>query len=173
MRRKLILLLVPAFFVAGMLILSCDGGRYLRTGEVAAPDLTGTYTLILYGGDYPENGMKVAFLDKEGDRYSFRIFSPEYKYTVTREVPGREALERAERFVRSHRSFESFRLSRIIDEEGDVVGYELRPLYAKSEYGFSDILSVYYIIRDNKIITKIGLRPELDKSFFEDRSLGL
>ncbi|MBI5098682.1 MAG: hypothetical protein HZB30_05530 [Nitrospirae bacterium] len=141
---------------------SCVSVSYMKTDRAGPSEITGTYTLLLYGGRYSEDVENVAILDKEGDRYSFEIFAPGYDYTVKKEVQGKEALEEAKKHVGSHRFFFRSRLSRILDTEGNVIGYELRPLYHLTEFGISDILYIDYTMKDNKVITKIRLKYELE-----------
>jgi hypothetical protein len=141
---------------------SCVNVNYMKTDRAEPSEITGTYTLLLYGGRYSEDVENVAIFDKEGDKYSFEIFAPGYDYTVKKGVQGKEALAEAVKHVGSHRSFFQSRLSRILDTEGNVIGYELRPIYHLTEFGMSDILYINYTIKDNKVITKIRLKYELE-----------
>jgi len=143
--------------VLSAVVLSCAPGRYLRT-EVAAPsEITGNYILMLYGGRYSDDIENVAILDKEGDPYTFEIFARPDNYTVHVNVPAKEILDESQKFVRTHRSFLRSKLSRIIGPNGNVIGYELRPLYQMLEFGSSDVLSINYRIKDSKVI--IDIRP--------------
>jgi len=141
---------------------SCASVNYMKTDRAEPSEITGTYTLILYGGRYSEDVENVAIFDKEGDKYSFEIFAPGYDYTVKKEVQGKEALGEAVKHVGSHRAFFQSRLSKIFDAEGNVIGYEMRPIYHLTEFGISDILYIDYTIKDNKVITKIRLKYELE-----------
>ncbi|RJQ16105.1 MAG: hypothetical protein C4560_10225 [Nitrospiraceae bacterium] len=141
---------------------SCAPGKYTATGQAAPEEIAGTFTLILHGGRYSEDVENVAVLDKEGDRYFFEILASEYDYTVMKNISAGEALERAEKFVGSHRAFRQSVLRRISDKEGITIGYELRPLYHLTEFGNSDILVTSYRITDNKVIAVIRLKQELE-----------
>jgi hypothetical protein len=142
-------------------VYSCASDRYLRTERAGPAELAGTYTLFLHGVRYSDDVENVAILDKEGDMYSFEIYAPEYDYSVQKGLPAKEALEEAERHVGHHRDFMRSRLSKIIDKEGNIIGYELRPLYHLDRFGQSDILYIDYMTKDNRVITTIRLKEYL------------
>lgn len=143
---------------------ACVNVSYLRTDRADPSEIAGTYTLLLYGGRYIDDLENVAILDKEGDRYSFEIYAPEYDYTVKKQVPAREAFAEAEKHVGSHSSFFRSALRAILDPESNVIGYELRPLYHIVEFGQHDILYINYSVKDDTVITKIRLRYDLEKA---------
>jgi hypothetical protein len=142
--------------------------------------IEGSYSLMLYGGRYSEDVENLAILDKDDDLYTFEIFGREDNYTVQKKVPAKEALDKAQRFVSRHRSFMRSRLSSILDPAGNIIGYELRPLYQMFEFGDPDVLSVYYEITDSTVIVHIWLRKDIehDEPFLfrrmldEQKSLG-
>jgi hypothetical protein len=140
--------------------------RYLKTEETQVSDVTGTFTLLLYGGRYSNDLETVAFLDKEGDQYEFDPYAPEFDYKVKKEVPAGDALTEARKFVSFHNAFWRSQLSRILDEKGNTIGYEVRPLYRPFVYGRDDLLEVYYRIKGEKVITYIRLVPEVFNNFF-------
>jgi hypothetical protein len=143
-------------------IISCAPGRYLRTEPAGTSGIEGSYSLMLYGGRYSEDIENLAILDKDDDPYAFAIYGREDNYTVQKNVPAKEALDKAQRFVSRHRSFMRSRLSSILDPVGNVIGYELRPLYQMIEFGDPDVLSVYYGIKDSTVIVHIWPRQELE-----------
>ena len=122
-------------------------------------DITGTFTLILYGGGHSNDVETMAILDKEGDRYTFEPFAPKFKYIVKRGLPAKEALEEASEFISWHNSFHHSQLSGIIDENGKMLGYELRPLYLPLKFGVDDIMDIDYRMRADKIAVIIRLKP--------------
>ncbi|MBI5742203.1 MAG: hypothetical protein HZA16_16000 [Nitrospirae bacterium] len=164
-------------YILAVLILisvnSCAAG-YLKTVRTEPSSVSGSYTLLLHGSRYGDDVENVAILDKEGDAYSFKIAAPEFDYTVQKGVAAGKALEEAEGFVRSHRAFMSSRLSGIIDGQGNIIGYEVRPLYIAHEFGLSDILYIDYRMKDNTVITYIRVKYDLEKKgpfLFREREL--
>ncbi|MBI5026737.1 MAG: hypothetical protein HZC12_08465 [Nitrospirae bacterium] len=137
--------------------------KHLKTEAMKDTDITGVFTLILYGGRHSDDIETIVILDKEGDRYDFEPYAPEYDYKIKRGISDREALDEAERFVSWHPSFHRSQLSRIIDEKGNTIGYELRPLYMPLTFGVSDVLDVDYRIKDGKVIITIKLIPSVEK----------
>jgi hypothetical protein len=156
MNTKIILIVLAA------VILSCAPGRYLRTEPAGTSGIGGNYSLMLHGGRFSEDIENVAIFDKEGDQYTFEIFTREYNYTLEKNVPAKEALDKAQKFVSRHRSFMRSRLSSILDPSGNVIGYELRPLYQMFEFGGPNALSVYYEIKDSTVVVHIWPSQELE-----------
>lgn len=151
-----------------ILTVSCATGKYLRTEAAKVTEISGTYTIILYGGRYSADMETIAILDKEGDKYTFEVYAPEFDYKIKHGVPAKKALEESEKFVRFHHSFWQARLSKIIDPSGNTIGYEIRPLYHPIDFGYTDVLDVRYVIKDSKVIVTISLIPEVQRILFDD-----
>jgi hypothetical protein len=139
----------------------------LRTEGAKDADIRGSFALILYGSRHLNDIETIAILDMEGDRYGFEPYAPEFDYKIKRGIPAKEALEEAERFVSWHSSFYRTQLSRILDGKGNVIGYEIRPLYQPLAFGASDVLDVDYRIKDNKVIVRIRLKPQIERMLFD------
>ena len=131
----------------------------LKDGE----HIEGTFTLILYGANHAYDLETIALLDKEGDAYQFEPYAPEFVYRIKKNLPVNEALSEAEKFVGWHHSFRNVMISKIRDEKGSLLGYEVRPLYYPLDFGFSDILEVGYFKSGNKIIARIKLMESVEK----------
>jgi len=132
--------------------------RPLKTESANPSDVSGAFTLILYGANYSDDLETVAILDYEGDGYSFEPFAPAFNYKVRKGIQAKEALREAEQFVSFHNSFWKSQLSKILNNEGATIGYEVKPLYRPFVYGFSDILDVYYWLKGNgkvKVVIKL------------------
>lgn len=147
---------------------SCATGIRLRTEKANPAEIKGTYTLILYGGRYPKDIENVAILFKEGQRYTFEVYSADFNYKVREKVPADEALKEAENLV-SWYYYASwyYRLSRIVDSAGNTIGYEMRPLYYPLRFGYTDVLDVDYLVKDSKVIINIRLKPEVERIYFD------
>jgi hypothetical protein len=142
---------------------SCAPRASLRTIYAHPSEITGTYTLFLYGAQHMEDLETVAVLAKEGTPYVFEIYSPEFDYKVIKGLSADEAYSKATAFVSFHHAFDRYSVSKILDENGSAVGYEVRPYYRPFEYGYSDVLDAWYTIQDGKIITRIRLKPEVER----------
>ncbi|OGW22598.1 MAG: hypothetical protein A2Z82_08850 [Nitrospirae bacterium GWA2_46_11] len=146
---------------------SCVTNRFIRTEPSEYKELAGNFTLILYGSRHLNDIETVVILDMEGDKYSFEPYAPEFDYKIKKGVPAKEALKEAEHFVSWHSSFHRTQLSRIIDEKGVAIGYEMRPLYYPLAFGVSDVLDVYYIKEGDKITVRIKLIPSVERMLFD------
>ena len=139
----------------------------LKTKAAMPEEVTGAFTLILYGANYLDDLETIAILDYEGDDYHFEPFAPAFNYKVSKGVKAQDALKEAAKFVSLHSSFWKSQMSKILDKEGVTIGYEVRPLYRPFIYGISDILDVYYFLKGNgKVKTIIRLTNSLEDTGF-------
>jgi hypothetical protein len=140
----------------------CPAGKRLPTQEMTALAPSGGYSLLLFGCRYPDDIMNVAFLDKEGDRFHFDIYAPDYDFTVLSGVPATDALARAESFIRCNLHYERSQLREIMAPEGGVIGYEVRPLYSPLRYGALDVMNINYYLRGDSVVIYIRLDPRVE-----------
>lgn len=152
---------VVSFFAS--LLFSCAGPHYLKTQEASPDEIKGTYDLVLYGRRYADDFRNVAFLIREGGRYLFEVYAPEFNYRTERRVPAEKAFEEADKWIRFHYAYQGSRLNKILDFDGALIGYELRPLYSALDFSYSDVLEVHYIIKGDKVIASVGLKPEIEQ----------
>jgi hypothetical protein len=170
MKRMYIVILFPLLLIACFRMSGSNADCYaferaLRT-EAAIPDeIKGTFTLILYGGNFLDDLETIAFLDAEGDQYVLDFFVPDFDYRAKKGVPAAEAFKEAERFVNFHPSFWRSQLSRIVDKEEKVIGYEVRPLYRPVAFGISDVLDVNYWPKEKgRVKVTIRLIPSIERN---------
>jgi len=159
-----VFLLIIGFFIITSFSLAF--AKFLETEKTKPEEVTGVFSLILYGGRHSNDLETVAIFDKEGDQYEFEPFAPEFDYKIKKDIPAGDALKEAKKFVSFHSSFWRSQLSRIIDEKGNMIGYELKPLYYPFVYGSDDVLEIYYRIKDGKVIVHIRLMLDVFNSFF-------
>ncbi len=136
---------------------SCALGNRLNMKSAAESDVTGSFTLILYGCNFYDDLETVAILDKEGDPYTFEPFAPDFKYRVKKSVPAKEALATAREFAACHNAFRRAQLSMLVDSKGETLGFEVRPLYMPFVFGTRDVLQTDYRIKGDKVVVRIWL----------------
>ncbi len=147
-------------------------GPNLKTASAPETEITGIYTLFLYGGRYLDDIETFAILAKEGTPYSFDIFKPDFDYRVIKGVPAKKALSDAVTFVSRHPAFIHAQLGKIFDVKGDVIGFEVRPLYQSTVFGISDVLDITYVLRGDRVIVYEQLKPAIDRMRFSGGSSG-
>jgi hypothetical protein len=136
----------------------------LKTIEASPSEITGTFSLILYGGRFSDDVETIAILDLEGDGYTLVPFAPDFDFRIKKGLSAKEALEQAQKFVNFHNAFWRSQLSRITDNNGGTIGYELRPLYLPFYFGVSDIFDVYYWLKENgRVKVTIKLIPFVER----------
>jgi hypothetical protein len=164
-KKPRLVLTVLALLVISLNLSACMSlaGNHLKIEAAKQLEVTGTYTLLLYGCRYPDDVENVAILDKEGDPYTIAIYAPDFRYKVKTGLPAEEALKQAEQFVKCSVHYQQTRFSKIPDATGNIVGYEARALYSPIRFGMYDVLDVQYVVRDNRIVVYIKLDPAVDK----------
>jgi hypothetical protein len=153
----LLTLIFALFFV------SCTSGIRLNTKGAQESEIAGTYDVILYGCNFNNDLETIAFLQKEGAQYIFEPFAPDFKYRTKKGIPAEEALQEAKEFANCGTSFMRSQLSSIIAPDGDILGYEVRPLYEPLTYGVEDVLAVDYNLKGDKVSIMVRLIPSVEK----------
>lgn len=162
----LIFILVIISFFSAADSIAID--RFLRTEDASDADVKGQFRLILYGYSHSNDFETIAILDKEGDRYTIEPYARESDYKLKKGIPAEEALNEAKRFVSQPTSFYRAQLSRILNDKGDIIDYEVRPLYQPFVFGTNDLLDVGYIQKDGKIVAIIRIKSWIEKNLFDD-----
>jgi hypothetical protein len=155
-----------AILVMTGMLQSCMTGMQLTTTSADKKLIAGTYSLLLYGCHYPEQIDNVAILVEENSKYPLEIYDIDTSYTVKKSIPAQQAIAEADAFVRcsSHRILET-QITRIPDDSGGTMGYEVRPLYVVMEFGTPDVLRINYSLMNGKVRVYIKKAPQV-----EDRS---
>jgi hypothetical protein len=143
--------------------MSCTPGIRLNTRAAQGSQVQGTYTLIAYGCNYLDDLHTIAFLDKEGDKFTFEPYAPAFNYRVRKGLDAKDALSEAGRFVSCNTSFSRAQVSRITGPDGNTLGYEVRPLYHAFVYGVDDVLQTDYRLKGDKVVITIRLRPAVEE----------
>mgnify|MGYP006974894513 CR=1 FL=1 len=141
---------------------SCTPGIRLNTQGAQDSEVTGNYTVIFFGCNFFNDLETIAFLDREGDPYTFEPYAPDFKYRVKKRVAATEALAEAKNFVGCNGSFKRAQLSSIVAPNGNILGYEVRPLYYSFAYGGEDILYTDYRLKGDNVVIKIWLNPSIE-----------
>jgi hypothetical protein len=136
---------------------ACALGNRLTMKSAEDSVVTGSFRLILYGCSHYDDVETIAILDKEGDPYVFEPFAPDFSYLVKKGVPAKESLQEAEKFVDCHNAFRRAQLSRLVDEKGETLGFEVRSLYMPFVSGVGDVLRTDYRIKGDRVIVRIRL----------------
>ncbi len=155
----------PLILAAALLILNgCMGGKRLDIRGVDPTDIKGTYSLILYGCRYPSDLENLVILYSEGGAFTFEMYTLKTSYRIKTGLSAEDALKQAGQFLRCSTDYWQTQLSKIVDREGTIAGYELRPLYAPYKYGQMDVLDIHYWLRDSKVTVYIKLDPDIEKA---------
>ncbi len=141
--------------------------EHLRTEEVKENDIKGAFTLILYGARDINDIEALAILDLEGDQYTLEPYAPDFDYKVKKGLSEKAALNEAYKFVSYHNAFRRPQLSKIIDDKGNIIGYEVMPLYMPFVFGRSNVLEVDYWLKGDTIKITIKITPSIERALPE------
>ncbi len=162
MRRPVLCLFAILGVSLNLSACTATAGKHLNTGPADPKEVTGTYTLLLYGCRYPDDLENVAILDKEGGPYTFEIYALASRYKIKSGLTADEALREAGQFITCSVSYQGSRMSKISDPAGAIIGYEVRPLYSPVRFGMYDVLNIQYVMREGRITVYISLDPTVE-----------
>jgi len=161
--------LAPVFLLAVFTLsqlTSCAMPKVLVPRQITAAEVEpGTYSVICYRNLAVGRLTTVAFLDREGDAYTIEPQTASYTYSVSKGLPADAALRLAEQFVRTMPAYTSTEIKAIRLPAGNLLGYEVRPIYQPFVYGDAgDVLDISYFLRpENKISVWIRLKNRIDR----------
>jgi len=163
--------LISSFVLLSSLVFAaCTPSIRLDTRSAQESEMSGTYTGIFYGCNFFGDLESVVLLDREGDKYTFEPYAPDFKFRIKKGLTPAEALAESRKFLDCGPAYSSGELNKIVAPNGEVLGYEIRPTYHVFVYG-TDVLDTYYRIRDdNKVIITIRVLPFVNR-LYEDGSL--
>ena len=158
---------VFGILLACLLSASCASNRaYIQTTDARNSDITGSYTVFLYGANHYNDIATVAILAPTDGQYAFDIYAPDWAYRTVKGVPGKNAVAMAESFVSWHSSVLRTQTAKILLPDGKIIGYEIRPLYMSTEFGRADVMYVDYFPKgNNRIEVHVHLYPDIEKKF--------
>src|SRR5512135_1208241 len=108
--------------------------NYIQTKDARNSEITGSYTVFLYGANHADDIATVAILVPTDSRYTFDIYAPDWAFRTVKGVPGKDAVAMAESFVSWHSSVIRTQTAKILAPDGNVIGYEIRPLYMSTTF---------------------------------------
>lgn len=167
MKTKTKYVLFASALFAMLVLTSCMTGTRLNTKSTQDAEITGTYDVIFYGCNYFNDPETIVFLDKAGDPYTFEPYAPDFNYRLKKGLTTTEALAEARNFPHCSSSFRNAQARSIVAPSGEILGYEIRPLYHSFAFGLDDVLSVHYRLKDDKVIISIALDPSVEKMLRE------
>jgi hypothetical protein len=162
-----------AAVLAVTILSGCSYGIPLRTDPALHADAKGSYRLYLYGCHYASDIEDMALLVDESAPYRFELFVLDTSYRIQENLPGPDALEKANEFIRCSTErvwLTSFR--RIIDPAGKTIAFELKPLYDPVRMGLDEVLQTNYAVKDGTVTVFIRRNPLLRREDGGNESRG-
>jgi hypothetical protein len=156
-------MLIAVFALAVVLVKMYIGGQSLVTDVAEYSEITGMYSLILYGAGHGNDMETIAILDKEDDLYTIEPYAPADRYSIKKNLSSKEALDEAESFISWHPLFQSYQLRKVINQRGTAIAYELRPLYRPETFGVDDVIETNYTLKNKKVTVSVALLPSVEQ----------
>jgi len=156
---SIVFIIVVAFIV----VKGLQGGKLLPTKFANKKEITGTCTLILYGGKNRNDLETVALFVLDNGETALIPQGAAYNYKTFSGLSGEEALKKAEFFISRRHDYKGSELRIIYNPRGEKVAFELRPLYNPITFGRPDILQTRYTWKDEKITFSIALEESVQR----------
>ncbi len=152
-----------------LIIASCAGGKNLRTAPSSAESISGIFDVTFYSNEDFDGLKKVVILDVAADAYEILLYEPEYFMQKVKHAKGDNAVKSAVEFIKGHPNYIKYQINKILDKEGNAIGFEVRPLYNPTTYGISDVMNNYYTLEDEgKVRATISLKAQIRRIFEQD-----
>lgn len=143
-----------------------------RQPVTAPAELPGLYTLVLIGeAGSGSDAERLALFDPEGDGYTFRPVTPDYRVKRLAGLTAPAALAEAERFFAGHCAYNGYRVKSLALSNGVPVGYELLPDYPLALCENGNVVAASYIVGANgeikvytNLVLPVGDGPPFDKA---------
>ncbi|HMK60672.1 MAG TPA: hypothetical protein VK452_05945 [Dissulfurispiraceae bacterium] len=160
-----IALSVLCFLLIFVCLVGCAlNQNYIQTKDASDSEITGNYTVFLFGANHYEDIATAAMLVPTEGKYNLDIYAPEWAYRIRKDVSGKDAVAIAKDFVRWNPSSMRSRTARIVAPDGGTIGYEIRPLYMPTTYGREDVMYINYFLKNgNKVEVHIHLYPDVEQ----------
>ncbi|HMK44919.1 MAG TPA: hypothetical protein VK445_12360 [Dissulfurispiraceae bacterium] len=128
---------------------------------VVPEEVQGSYTLLLHGGQYYNDLENIALLDREDDEYTLAFDSAAFRYVVKPGMQGPEAVAYAKQALMYHPMTSGLQISRLTAPTGQTIGYVLIPQYWITEFGYHQVIDVWYTWRDKTLLVHARLKPDV------------
>ncbi len=139
----------------------------LKIEQANEEEIKGSYRVLLYGARHGNDLETIAFLDPLEDGFEVELYTPDFNYRVEDKRDAKEAIKIASTFVSWHSSYRSYSLGKILNADGKVLAYEVRPLYMPLEYGVSDVFDNSYWLRGNRVVIKVRLIAPVERLIYD------
>jgi hypothetical protein len=153
-----------------LILTSCAGGKNLRTTPSTAESISGIFDVTFYSNQDYDGLKQIVILDLVDDAYEIVLYEPKYYMQTVKHAKGDDAEKSAVEFLKDHPNYINYKINKILDKEGNAIGFEIRPLYAPATYGITDVMQNYYTLEDDgKVRATITLKGQIRRIFEQDR----
>ncbi len=158
--RAIICLLISVFLPTLLLTGCATYKGTLMTQSIGAIEPSGTYTAIRYGSSSYDDYDAFALIVPDSGSYTFEIYKPDFEVRSSSRLSAKQALDLAGTFLGRHPEFARTRISGIVNAGGEVIGYEVRPLFKLTRFGQEDLITINYLLKENNMVE---VRVNLDE----------
>lgn len=151
----LILLLVPLNIYAEIILQECKN-----------EEIKGNFNLILYSNAFVNDPETFIIFDRADDKIKITPYAPEFKYKIFENLPDMDALKISKEILLNPTAVSFIKCSVIKGSSGDIIGYELKPLYFPWIFGILEPLETVYKEDGDRIKIFIRLNPRVERQIY-------
>ena len=134
-----------------IIVSGCVAGKPLSTQMLKDAGLDKTaYNVILYGMETPYDVETVAVLDKTDDAFQI-ISASQLNYSVYENLSTEDAMQLATSFLKRSVIYKAQEQRAILSPEGQIIGYEIRPIFNSSQVNNNYYYSSYSLQPDGTV----------------------
>ena len=148
------------------MLAACSLGASLRSRPAREIAPSETYSVIFYGNRYVGDLETVVFLKPVSSQFNVKPKSSVY-YSIVNGISAPVAMKKAEAFFKSNPNYTGISKNRIsVASTGQLIGYEIRPLYQPFVYGMPDVLTTCYTLKGKTVSMYVEINPFLKNRRF-------
>ncbi len=158
--------LLRKFLMSSIIIFgvsACGGGLSTKAVPEIAMDIS-LFTVILYGMETPYDVETIAILDRADDSFQIIPDGSKHNYRIHADLEAEKALAKVQEFFQRSVILSRIEKREISGPEGQILGYEIRPLFMPSQVG-SDRLHTSYYLKEDNIVRSYVTWMEFQKPF--------
>lgn len=135
----------------------------LNLNPCSDSDIKGNFNLIIYSNSFINDPETFIILEKIGSK--IMPYAPGFKYRTIENLTEKEALRIANEILKDPSFVSSIKCSAIYDE-GNIRGYELKPIYFPWIFGIMEPVETVYKKQGDAIVIFIKLDPRVERQLY-------
>lgn len=134
--------------------------------ECKTEEINGKFNVILYSNSFINDPETFIVFEKIDSNFKIVPYAPKFKYRIFENLSSEAALNISKEVLLNPTAVSSIKCSIIKSYSGDILGYELKPIYLPWIFGILEPLETIYKKDGNEIKIFIRLNPRVERQIY-------